>query len=114
MQFGKAATKVEKDKIKETLIACRQMGWQFSPFVLETVGTRGGKARNLLLKVDMKNAFGSLLRDVMLEQVKTLYPYAAACYRHPNLLLGDGFSINSSRGVQHADLHCLPLAFIQW
>ena len=48
MQFGKAATKVEKDKIKEKLIACRRRGWQFRPFVLETVGTWGCKARNLL------------------------------------------------------------------
>ena len=57
VQSGKAATKVEKDKIKEMLIACRRRGWQFRPFVMETVGTWGGKARNLLQPIARRWAF---------------------------------------------------------
>ena len=40
----------------------------------------------------------------MLAQVKThcpgLFPYAAACYRKANILLGDGYALDSTRGVQ--------------
>ena len=37
-----------KDKLRRAL--CRQDGWEYTPFMLETVGMWGGKARNLLQK----------------------------------------------------------------
>ena len=69
---------------------------------------------HMMLQVDMKNAFGSVFRDRMLSELRAhcpaLYPYAAACYRIPNLLMGDGYTINSSRGVQRGDV-CGPALF---
>ena len=45
---GKAAAKVEMDKIKARSATCRQNGWRFVPFVMETVGSWGGNAQHLL------------------------------------------------------------------
>ena len=70
--------------------------------------------REVLLQVDLRNAFGSVLREKMFAEVKTrcpvLYPYAAACYRDSNLLLGDGYQLNFTRGVQQGD-DCGPALF---
>ena len=68
----------------------------------------------VVLQVDFKNAFGSVFREQMLKEVKArcplLLPYAAACYRYPNYLFGDGFDLSSSRGVQQGDV-CGPALF---
>ena len=44
----------------------------------------------------------------MLAEVKNycpcLFPYAAACYRKANILLGDGYALESTRGVQQGDV----------
>ena len=66
--------------------------------------TQEAKSDEVLLQVDMRNAFGSVDRRKMLAQVKShcpgLFPYAAACYRKANILLGDGYALDSTRGVQ--------------
>ena len=55
---------------------------------------------DVLFQVDMRNAFG-LLAEVK-ARCPVLYPYATAC--------GDGYMINSTRGVQQEDV-CGPAPF---
>ena len=56
----------------------------------------------------MRKAFGTVDRNKMLTEVRahcpSLFPYAAACYRNANILLGDGYTLESSRGVQQGVL----------
>ena len=70
--------------------------------------TKDAKPDKVLLQVDMCNAFGSVDRQKMLAEVKThcpcLFPYAAACYRNANVLMGDGYVLESTRGVQQGDV----------
>ena len=70
--------------------------------------TEDAKPNEVLLQVDMRNAFGSVDRQKMLAEVKThcpcLFPYAAACYRNANVLMGDGYVLESTRGVQQGDV----------
>ena len=64
--------------------------------------------------MDFSNAFNSIDRSVMLQQVGNLAPsfaqYAFYCYAQPTPLLGDGFVIESSCGTQQGDV-CGPLFF---
>lgn len=50
----------------------------------------------------------------MLREIKNraplLFPYALACYREPSKLFGQGFQLDSSRGVQQGDV-CGPALF---
>ena len=73
-----------------------QMGVQV-PNAAETAACKDAKPDEVLLQVDMRNAFGSVYRRKMLAEVKShcpcLFPYAAACYRHANILLGDGYAL---------------------
>ena len=66
------------------------------------------KPDEVLLQVDMCNAFGTVDRQEMLAEVKNhcpcLFPYAAAFCRNANILLGDGYSLDSTRGVQQGDV----------
>ena len=68
----------------------------------------------IMLQVDMRNAFNSIYRQEMLKEGKSrtplLYPYAAARYQSPSVLIGDGFEVNSSQGVQQGDV-CGHLLF---
>ena len=61
-----------------------------------------------LLQLDLKNAFNSVLRTTMLSSVQqfapALLPFAFACYHHPTCLFGDGFTLQSTRGVQQGDV----------
>ena len=70
--------------------------------------SQNAKPDEVLLQVDVRNAFGSVDRRKMLAEVKShcpcLFPYAAACYRHDNVLLGDGYALESTRGVQQEDV----------
>ena len=68
-----------------------------------------------------RNAFGTVDRRKMLEEVKShclcLFPYAAACFRNANVLMGDGYALESLRGVQQrrrAWPLCLLLPFSPW
>ena len=69
------------------------------------------KQDKVALQVDFVKGFGSVFRDKLLEEVKThcplIYPHAASCYRHPNLLAGSGYNLLSSRGVQQGDAFAL-------
>ena len=62
--------------------------------------TQDAKPNEVLLQVDMRNAFGTVDRTTMLTEVRahcpSLFPYAAACYRNANILLGDGYTLESS------------------
>ena len=55
--------------------------------------TQSAKPGEVVLQVDLKNAFNSLARQTMLDEIRTraplLYPYAASCYQHP-AVLGQG------------------------
>ena len=48
----------------------------------------------------VRNAFGTADRHKMLAEIQahcpSLFPYAAACYRNANILLGDGYTLESS------------------
>jgi hypothetical protein len=48
---GKCAATVESTKDRQRRQLCLQHNWEYTPFVLETVGTWGGKARCLLQKL---------------------------------------------------------------
>ena len=108
---AKCVLKSTEDTLKEYL-SPEQVGVAI-PNATETTARRvrlwlqHAGPNHVMLQVDMKNAFGSVFRDRMLSELRThcpaLYPYAAACYRNPNLLMGDGFAMNSSRGVQQGD-----------
>jgi hypothetical protein len=67
-----------------------------------------------ILHVDLANAFNSVERDDLLREVPLrtplLYPYTAACCGNGATLFGDGFTFQSTRGVQQGDV-CGPLLF---
>ena len=61
----------------------------------------------ILIKVDVKNAFNSVSRDAMLKEIKEfipeIYPYLYQCYRNPtNLFFGDKIVL-SANGCQQGD-----------
>jgi hypothetical protein len=66
--------------------------------------TKHAPPGSALLQLDLKNAFNSVLRTSMMSSVKefapALLPFAYACYSHPTCLFGDGFTLQSTRGVQ--------------
>ena len=61
----------------------------------------------VLVKLDFKNAFNSIRRDVILNLVKEklpdVYNYVNQCYAQDSLLLFGDETINSSQGVQQGD-----------
>ena len=65
----------------------------------------------VIVQVDLRNAFNSVDRGVLLRQVKervpALYPHAHACYSTPASFFGNGFELESSCGVQQGDV-CGP------
>ena len=117
------------------LAACPAAGPSLAPLQLG-VGVRGGAqivghavAASLpdksiiTMKVDVRNAFNSLDRELMLQEIAqrwpALSPYAAWAYGHgsalyvdhlPPLLQADGVSIQSEKGVRQGD-PCGPLFF---
>ncbi|XP_008486032.1 uncharacterized protein LOC103522716, partial [Diaphorina citri] len=68
----------------------------------------------VLLKIDFKNAFNSVERDVILHQVKakipSAFPFLNQCYRKPSCLFFGKEYISSVVGAQQGD-PCGPLAF---
>ena len=72
----------------------------------------------VLLKLDLKNAFNSVRRDKMLEAIEEfapeLFPYLFSCYSSPSSLYFNDTVIRSSEGVQQGDplgplLFCLVI-----
>lgn len=61
----------------------------------------------VLLKLDVKNAFNSVERDslcqVILDKIPKLYPYLWQCYSNPSKLFFNGQSIESCVGCQQGD-----------
>ena len=62
----------------------------------------------VLLKLDFKNAFNQIRRDIVLKKVKELVPeiysYVFQCYATTSsLFYGDSFKIDSKEGVQQGD-----------
>ena len=74
----------------------------------ERLWNEDAKPDEMLLQIDMRNAFGSVDRRKMLAEVKThcpcLFLYAVACCRNANVLIGDGCVLESTRGVQQGDV----------
>lgn len=73
---------------------------------------------NLLLKLDFRNAFNSIRRDIILKEVlakaPSVYPLAFSAYRFPSLLFYGSNTIMSAEGVQQGDplgplLFCLGI-----
>jgi hypothetical protein len=68
----------------------------------------------ILLKIDFSNAFNSIERDSMLQQVKdktpSLFPFLNQCYREPSHLFFGNYIIPSVVGCQQGD-PCGPMAF---
>lgn len=62
---------------------------------------------DILLKIDIKNAFNTLYRENMLtavlNQFPEVYPYIFQCYASQTCLIFDGNLINSSVGCQQGD-----------
>ena len=69
--------------------------------------------RDSSVGANLRNAFNSMDRAVLLREVKervpALHPYAHAhaCYSTPAMLFGNGFELESSCGVQQGDV-CGP------
>lgn len=61
----------------------------------------------VLVKLDFKNAFNSINRGMLLEEIydkfKSLYPFIYQCYRYPTYLSFGRHVINSEWGVQQGD-----------
>ena len=72
------------------------------------------KLSKILLKIDFKNAFNSIERDVMLEEIKKhapkLYPFLWQCYSTASHLFFGNDTIPSLIGCQQGD-PCGPLVF---
>ncbi len=68
----------------------------------------------ILLKVDFQNAFNSVERDVMLNEIRkatpSIYAFMWQCYSTPSLLFFGNDTILSQVGAQQGD-PCGPLAF---
>ena len=73
---------------------------------------------SMMLKLDYKNAFNSIRRDLMLHSVLSkvprIFPLAFSAYRYPSLLFFDRHTILSAEGVQQGDpigplLFCLAI-----
>ena len=66
---------------------------------------------DVFLQVDISNAFNTVDRNHMLNEIRThapnFYHYAAACYGKPSRMCGNGFVILSEAGVQQGDV-CGP------
>lgn len=71
-----------------------------------------------LLKLDFRNAFNSIRRDIILKEVlakaPSVYPLAFSAYRFPSLLFYGSNTIMSAEGVQQGDplgplLFCLGI-----
>lgn len=64
-------------------------------------------AENVILKVDIKNAFNSIERDVMLTQARakipSLCPFLEQCYVSPTNLFFNGHKMLSQVGAQQGD-----------
>jgi len=94
------------------LLAPRQLGF----------GVRGGseaaahaarrfvqsmKTNHILVKLDFKNAFNTLHRDVILEEIKEhfpeIYPFSWATYSTDSILSFGDYTISSEEGAQQGD-----------
>ena len=76
------------------------------------------KVEKVLLKIDFKNAFNMIRRDLMLQSVADntpeLFPFLSQCYKSPSFLMFGNNAIMSTRGVQQGDplgpaLFCLTI-----
>jgi len=59
------------------------------------------------LKLDVKNAFNSIRRDIVLQEVQKhlpeIYPFIWDCYSSKTSLFYGNFSLDSATGVQQGD-----------
>ncbi|KAG1702407.1 Retrotransposable element SLACS protein [Nymphon striatum] len=64
-------------------------------------------SEKVLLKIDFKNAFNSVRRDLILKEAKNhapeVYPLVYQCYSHKSHLFFDNYTLSSMEGVQQGD-----------
>ena len=89
VQPGKLARQMEHWKVKESQMSCARNGWSFTPFVLETLGSWGGKARYVLQK---------LIKQWALHHACSKSEAAATCRARLALALVRGLSRQLERG----------------
>ncbi|KAJ6639200.1 hypothetical protein Bhyg_11942, partial [Pseudolycoriella hygida] len=69
--------------------------------------SKHSKTNKVTLKIDYKNAYNTVQRDIMLSSIKAktplLYNYCWQCYAHSTVLLYDSNVILSSSGIQQGD-----------
>lgn len=68
----------------------------------------------VVVKIDFRNAFNEVDRDIFLKEMKlncpAIFPYLWQCYSSPSLLLYGDFILLSQNGAQQGD-PCGPLVF---
>jgi hypothetical protein len=106
-----------------SLLASRQLGYGVKGGAESAVHAARWYLQNLrpghgVLKLDFRNAFNSIRRDIMLhsviEHAPLIYPLVFSCYSSPTSLFWEGRVIMSAEGVQQGDplgplLFCLTL-----
>lgn len=84
-----------------------KQGCEAAVHATRTYVTMSTGTEKVLLKIDFRNAFNSIERDVMLHEVKkktpSLYHYFWQCYRNSSLLFYGEESILSEIGAQQGD-----------
>ena len=75
---------------------------------------RNKKSKKIILKIDFKNAFNCVERDILLNTIKekapSIYAFMWQCYSSPSSLFFGNETISSEVGAQQGD-PCGPMAF---
>lgn len=89
-------------------------GCEAAAHATRTFIKRNTHRRVLVVKIDFRNAFNELDRDIFLNEMKlqcpAIYPYLRQCYAAPTLLFYGEYILMSQNGAQQGD-PCGPLVF---
>ncbi|KAL1448357.1 hypothetical protein WDU94_014016 [Cyamophila willieti] len=121
--FRRLTAKLGCSKLRPALSDCllphqlgvsAKMGCEAAIHSVRTYLSNPANMSKVLLKIDFKNAFNSVERDVLLMEIKenvpALYPFLYQCYRNPSELVFGKERIPSAVGAQQGD-PCGPMAF---
>ena len=101
---------------------CRQLFLACASWAVHTVRAwaerHAGSSQKVLVQLDFANAFNSVQRDAVLQQVVDHFPalsrWATWCYRQPTRLQFGDRVLSSSSGVQQGDPLGLPRPCSLW